>query len=65
MRYAARVAINCPDAPPPLQTTTGAAATAERLNKMTDTMIRQVESDVAAGKADVVEMLVRYVTHVR
>lgn len=48
----------------PPQTTSGAAATSDRLHKETEQAIKQVQSDVAASKGSVVDMLVRYATTV-
>ncbi|KIY99836.1 V-type proton ATPase subunit G 2 [Monoraphidium neglectum] len=46
------------------ETTSGAAATSDRLHKETEQAIKQVQSDVAASKGSVVDMLVRYATTV-
>jgi len=48
----------------PTQTTSGAAATSERLHKETELAIQQVQSDVKTSKSKVVDMLVRYATTV-
>ena len=57
---------NAPPAPrTPSQTTSGAAATSERLHKETELAIQQVHSDVAAAKTSVVDMLVKYATTVQ
>lgn len=45
-----------------MQSSTVAAATAKKLQKQTDLAIKQVESDVTAGKHAVVNMLVQYAT---
>ncbi|KAI8473062.1 MAG: transmembrane ATPase [Monoraphidium minutum] len=47
------------------ESTSGAAATSERLHKETELAIKQVQSDVAASKATVVDMLVKYATTVK
>ena len=47
-----------------MQTTGDAAATSERLHRETEAAIRQVQADVAASKAGVVEMLARHATTV-
>jgi hypothetical protein len=49
----------------PPQSTSGAAATSERLHKETELSIKQVQSDVAASKATVVDLLVKYATTVK
>lgn len=46
------------------QTTSGAAATSERLHKETELAIKQVQADVTASKKAVVDMLVKYATTV-
>jgi hypothetical protein len=52
------------NAPPP-QTTSGAAATSERLHKETELAIKQVQADVKASKGAVVDMLLKYATSVQ
>lgn len=46
------------------QTTGDAAATSERLHRETEVAIAQVQRDVAASKAAVVDMLVKHATTV-
>lgn len=46
------------------ETTSGAAATSERLHKETELAIKQVQADVTASKKAVVDMLVKYATTV-
>ena len=57
-----------PPAPPlpaaPPQSTSGAAANSERLHQESELAIKQVQSDVAASKATVVDMLLKYATNV-
>lgn len=46
------------------QTTSGAAATSERLHQETELAIKQVQADVKASKGGVVDMLLKYATTV-
>ncbi|GBF97687.1 transmembrane ATPase [Raphidocelis subcapitata] len=47
------------------ETTSGAAATSDRLHKETELAIKQVQADVTASKKAVVDMLVKYATTVQ